>query len=195
MKLTLTAILDAFFIQQSPGASFYSEAAVQHKIGIELFKRRSVEPVLERKIPNTSEYLDIYAESMGIRYGIELKYKTRKCQHPLFEYTKQGAQNNCRYDFIWDIARLERFKAAGIIDKGYAVFMTNDPYYLSSCRPGTAVAPFQLPHGRVLSGTFIPRWVGRTTPIALTGTYSVSWSPLPTPVTGMEPFRYCLIEV
>ena len=196
MKQTLCDILDHNYAVQTPVTACYAEATVQHKIGIELYKRLGVESVLERKVPGRNEYMDVYSEADGIRYGVELKYKTRRHANTSFEYTSQGAQNNGRYDYIWDVYRLETYKSAGLIDVGYAIFLTNDPSYWTQCRQGTGVAAFDLSSGRSLAGIYHPMWIGRTKTIKLTGNYPLSWStPTASLPTGAEGFRYCIIEI
>ena len=196
MKKMLCDILDRYYVVQTPATACYAEATAQHKIGIEIFKEYGVESVLEMKIPGRNEYLDVYVKVDGIRYGVELKYKTRRHSSASFEYTSQGAQNNGRYDYIWDVFRLETYKAAGIIDIGYAIFLSNDPSYWTACRPGTGVAAFDLSSGRTLSGTYHPGWIGRTGDIVLRGNYPVSWSaPAASVPTGSEAFRYCIVEI
>lgn len=133
MRATLVNIINGFFVNRTPNSNhstanaYYSEASVQVKLGIELFKQLGVDPILEKWI--NGAYLDLFAGWRNKKYGIELKYKTISNGVPGFQYKNQGAQGIGKYDFIRDIERLERCKTSGIIDHGYAVLLTNDPSY------------------------------------------------------------------
>jgi hypothetical protein len=194
IRTTLKAILNQHCVTQTVDSAYYSEATIQHKLGIELYKRLGVESVLEKKIPHRNEYLDMFTQFEGLNYGIELKYKTRSANTPGFEYTNQGAQNNGRYDYIWDISRLESYKTQGLIDHGFAVFLTNDNTYCSSPREGSKVAAFNLSQGRILNGLFHPEWEGRNIDIRIRGNYDVNWT-FPANAANSVAFWYCLVEI
>lgn len=197
MKELLQQILDECFISQTKRSAYYSEAAVQLKIGIELYKRLKVEPMMEKKIPKIkrNEYLDIFINTnTGRRYGIELKYKTTNVNR--FQYVKQGAQNNGRYDFLKDVQRLEKLKSIKKIHKGFAILLTNDASYWSKLRTGSAVAQFELPDSKTLKKKFKARWKGRKgKTITLARQYTIKWSSECDCRNGKAPFRYCLIEM
>lgn len=195
MRNTIQSIINSRFVAQNPTSACYAEATIQHTLGIELYKRLNIESVLEKKIPGRNEYLDILIEHKDICYGIELKYKTKRVKDVRFEYTSHGAQNNGRYDFVWDIYRLEQYCAQGIINRGFAVFMTNDKSYWSICRSGSGVAPFDLSDNQILHGSLIPGWADRTKPIHLKGAYPLKWYPALKDANDVVQFRYLLIEV
>lgn len=192
MKPTLLAILDDAFLSQPPTRVYYSEAALQLKLGIELWRRLGVEPELEIRHPRTGQYLDVLLTVGGVRWGIELKYKTRA--HPSFNYTQQGAQDHGRYDFINDISRIEEFVASGFIDGGFACLVTNDPLYWGTLRTASFAKAFQLTDGTILSGSYIPTWKHRTQTINLRGQYLVQWQDASNPVPANAPFRALLVE-
>lgn len=193
MKDTLQAIITEFFLSQSPERAYYSEAAMQLKLGIELWRRLGVEPEMERRCPQSGKYLDILVKWEGIRYGIELKYKT-KFYHG-FQYTQQGAQDHGRYDFIYDVSRIESFMASGFIDAGFACFVTNDSLYWSSLRDMSFAKAFQLTEGTTLSGTYTPTWKKRTKVIELQRQYPVEWLTTPQAPPGSSSFKALSIEV
>jgi hypothetical protein len=173
MKDILKTVIESAFLSQSPGRPYYSEAAVQLKLGMELWRRLETEPVMEIRHPATREKLDIFLEHGGVRYGIELKYKTKPV--PGFGFTAQGAHDHGRYDFINDIGRIESFIASGFIQCGFACLVTNDPLYWGTLRETSFAKAFQLTDGTVLNGIYTPKWKNRTRPITLHRTYSVEW--------------------
>jgi hypothetical protein len=196
MKSALSKIVSEIALLQRPETALYSEASFQLSLGIELFKRFGITARMEMKIPNTGEYLDVYYVRRRKRIGIELKYKTTSTEDLGFDYLHQGAQNNGRFDVLHDVQRLESFKRAGVIDQGFGIFVTNDPYYLSSIRAATAVAPFELSEGRIIPNKLQARWAGRTGAINLSGTHMVKWlAPKRLPAAGEASFRALIFEV
>jgi len=175
-KNLLTEIIEQFLLHQPPEDGYYSEASAQLKIGLELSKRVKSEPKLEYYHKASNSYLDIFINIDGVRYGVELKYKT-KAQKGFF-YKDQGAQNNGLYFFLADISRIELFKKDGIIDEGFSVFLTNDPTYWKEKRAGSLVKPFELTDGTHIQGAYTPTWKvdSKACPaLHLTGSYPVEW--------------------
>ena len=89
-------------------------------------------------------YIDILVNYKNKWYPIELKYKTKKyyddsSEDESIKLKNQEARDQGRYDFLWDIKRLEKIK--NIKEKnfaeGFAIFLTNDLNYLnggSNCK-------------------------------------------------------------
>ncbi len=175
-KKIISEIIEQFFLIQTPDAGYYSEASAQLKIGLELWKHLKSEPKLEYYHQPSNSYLDIYVNVNGVRYGVELKYKTKSQQG--FFYKDQGAQNNGLYFFLADVSRIELFKKDGIIDEGFSIFITNDPSYWGKKREGSLVKPFELTDGTTIQGSYTPKWKmdSKACPaLHLTGSYSVEW--------------------
>jgi hypothetical protein len=175
-KKILSEIIDEFLLNQTPEEGYYSEASAQLKIGLELWRRVKSEPKLEYYHKASNSYLDIFIDIGGVRYGVELKYKTRAQKG--FFYKNQGAQNNGLYFFLADISRIELFKKDGIIDEGLSVFLTNEPSYWGKKRTGSHVKPFELADGTTIQGTYAPMWKvdAKACPVLhIDGPYSVEW--------------------
>ncbi len=196
MKKFLFQSLDNYFVKQTPSNAYYSEKAVQLKIGIELYKLCGLCPKLEHKFLGQKAYLDIFVECGGKKYAIELKCKTIAVANSAYHYSTHGAQNNGRYDYFRDISRLENWQKNGFIDHGFAIFLTNDNSYCTPCTPSTAVANFDISHRKHISAnTYTPSWKGRSKPIILLNCYTCNWSPPPNPIVQPGDFRYCIIDV
>lgn len=77
----LETIIEEEFLSQPRKPHYYNEAQVQHKLGIELYKRFGIEPTLGWHVKNdesgAKEYIDMMLKIGGKRVAIELKYKTR----------------------------------------------------------------------------------------------------------------------
>lgn len=154
----LEAIIRSEFLSQLEKGKkrYYNEAQVQHKLGIELYKRFGIEPTLEWYVKNdesgAKEYIDMMLEIGSKKVAIELKYKTRKIDGK--DYIMQGGQSDGKFHFFKDIERLERLKKSKDtdfrIDKGFAIFITNDHLYWNEARSNSkankknSVADFDL---------------------------------------------------
>lgn len=98
-----------------------------------------------------------------------------------FVLKNQAAQDISRYDFWWDVSRLERLRAARAITRGYAIAVASDPGYWREGRADTVDCAFRLHHGQAVSGTLA--WTGagpgttrgREDAIALQGAYRLDW--------------------
>ncbi|MEQ1659360.1 MAG: hypothetical protein ABL896_11345 [Hylemonella sp.] len=170
---------------------FHSEADFQHALAWSVHQDVPDSVIrLERpfRMEQGSIYLDLFIrESSGRKLAIELKYKTRKelvfHEEEEFRLKNQGAQDLARYDFLWDVSRLEGLIDRGEADLGYAIFLTNDPtYWTESRREESIDAQFRLHEGRRVTGTLA--WQGqpkpgtiknRELPIALRGAYLSAW--------------------
>jgi len=136
-------------------------------------------------------YLDIFIldKTAEIRFGIELKYKTRAASFNVgvetFTLKNHGASDiNC-YLFIKDICRLEKLIIDDVIDEGYAVLVTNDPSYKLNSHRETNASAFRIYHGRNLNGTLMwgPKtgagtMKGNEDPLELRNAYRLKWDEL-----------------
>ena len=145
---------------------YYNEAQVQHKLGIELYKRFGNEPTLEWYVKNdetgAKEYIDMMLKIDGKKVAIELKYKTRAVKDK-DAYVNQGGQSDGKFHFFKDIERLERLKKSKDkdfrIDKGFAIFITNDHLYWNEPRNNSQAEDFKLCAGKnIKQGTYYAEW-------------------------------------
>ena len=99
-----------------------------------------------------------------------------------FSLKNQGAGDFGSYDFIKDICRLERFSS--IIDgfkTGYAIWLTNDSYYLNPPRKDdTGAAEFRVyngskKYGKLAWGEAMKNTKGREVPLTLNNEYEIRW--------------------
>src|SRR5204863_66199 len=140
--------------------------------------------------------------------ALELKYKTRRLDTDLdgeaYRLLDQSAQNQGRYDFLLDVARLEQLTTANSSIIGAAVLLTNDSSYWAPPGPGQPLdAAFRLHEGYSLTGELA--WgaaasagtkAGREATIKLAGPYCAAWTDyykLSMQVNGA--FRYLLVNV
>ena len=169
---------------------FHSEADFQHAFAWELRNMNpSASVSLERpyKTSGANLHLDMLFQNNGQSVAVELKYKTLKLQHGTdehgFQLLNQSAQDVGRYDFIKDIWRLETIIKYIPNCTGWAILLTNDAsYWRPPSRDNTVDSSFRLTDGATLSG--IRLWGNRASagtmknrekPLALTGTYKLSW--------------------
>ena len=185
---------------------FHSEADFQHELAWRLREQGVTDVRLERPFYLGAEpiNLDLLLLVGGERVAIELKYWKRgralDVRGERFVLKNQAAQDISRYDFWWDVSRLERLRAAGAITRGYAVAIASDPGYWQEGRPGTVDRAFRLHHGRVVVGTLA--WTGagpgtirgREDPIALQGAYTLDWRDYAEPEPGY-PLRALVVPV
>lgn len=170
---------------------FHSEADFQHSLAWEIREHYPDSKIrLETKVhgANTKVYLDILVVNHGIKYAIELKYKTLSYDAVVdgeeFSLNNQGAQDIGRYDVLKDIQRLEEMLAAKVADKGFLIFLTNDKSYFSNPNGNkkTVDQNFRLHEGNRVGGKLY--WTeeagkgtikGREEPINLHGEYEMKW--------------------
>lgn len=190
---------------------FHSEADFQHALAWCLQRSdegRSLR--LETRAPLAETiYIDIVATNRDAsRVAIELKYWTKRLDVDVndepFRLRNQGAHDISRYDFVKDVARVERLVRAGVADSGWVIALTNDRNYWSpASRADTIDAAFRLAEGRTLSGRL--SWAdhagagttrNRLDPHELDGVYEVRWrdySEVDSSSAGS--FRYLAIHV
>lgn len=187
---------------------FHSEADFQHALAWQIQNDYPEAQIrLEINLDRTGkrEYLDILVKLDGWIFAIELKYKTRKfevnCGEESFVLLNHSAQDCGRYDFIKDIARLERFTKNHPNSLGYAIMLTNECGYWNACkRTNTFDRDFRINEGRTLKGTL--RWNkeasegtidGRASPLVLNNLYKLNWKNYSE--TESSKFKYLLLEV
>jgi hypothetical protein len=106
------------------------------------------------------QHLDVLLIGRNVRLGIELKYKTGTlsvvCRHERFELKKHGG--GC-YDYLKDVKRLEELVKCGAINRGYALFLTNDRmYWIESRRCTVNDGEFRLHEDRRIRAGACLRW-------------------------------------
>ncbi len=139
---------------------------------------------------------------------IELKYKTAKLTTVIdgepYNLKNHGAQDLGKYDYLKDVQRLELLaKETDGYHKGYAIWLTNDPSYLSAPkRANTVYEQFSVHDGAVKHGTMC--WLphaslgtirNRETPITLANTYTIKWKPYSSIECAKGNFYYAIIPV
>lgn len=189
---------------------FHSEADFQHALALEIHRSQPETALRLERRPNNPEsriYVDVWLERDGTATALELKYKTRQLETPVnreqFRLLNQSAQDIARYDFVKDIARLERLTGSGEVNSAFAIFLTNDRSYWSPAgRPDTVDAAFRIHEGQRLEGTL--DWSERASagtkrsredPLLLRGTYTLRWSNYARLACSNGAFRYLLVAI
>ncbi len=169
---------------------FHSEADYQHALAWEIqchYPSAAVRLEIHPGRIGPREYIDIWVKYENTVYAIELKYKTGKIDlvhgDEEFHLLNQAAQDIGRYDFIKDIARLERFVGGNPGTIGYAMLLTNDDtYWRASKNLATADAHFRIHESRTLTGE--RKWSeatgkgtmkGRENPLVLNRSHQIRW--------------------
>jgi hypothetical protein len=213
---TIRDVIQQEFIDQTQDKAYYSEAAVQLTLAMELLKTRVKEVIPEYLVPPTQapelesdmpkrkrDYIDLLALDGDTYTAIEIKYKTVSNRLDGFHYRNQGAQNNGKFDFVADIARCEKFVSGDHfgpdgrpISKGIAILLTNDKTYWRKARSDSHVKVFDLNAGRRIEpGDMEARWKDRGV-VTLRNPYELDWFPPgDNPSTGAPLFRCCLVEI
>ncbi len=127
------------------GKLFCSEADFQFSLGWELHRLLPNAQLLFEKEVNVG-YVDIIVIWNGKWYFIELKYHTSLCDTitlglPL-HLKNQSAQDILRYDYLYDINRIQRIAAnmEEVYGGGYAIVLTNDRLIYGSPNSSSARA-------------------------------------------------------
>jgi hypothetical protein len=129
-------------------------------------------------------YIDIVVLDDDKLIPIELKYKTKKTDRTVdgerFVLKDQSATDLGRYDFLKDIQRVEFVRQRFTnFKEGYAILLTNDPYYLVKPSKNANYAAFSVADGDIKTGAL--RWGEGSKSntnrkgIDLLGEYSVKW--------------------
>ena len=189
---------------------FHSEADFQFSLAWELQKILPDAKIRLEYCPSFDKdmHIDIYVLDEGHSYPIELKYKTKEVETDIdgehYELKNQFAHDIGRYDFLYDISRIEKAKALDENFKsGFAIILTNDSAYWSvPYTDNTVDASFRIHEGRTITGSL--SWgekagsgttKGRKDSIELIGSYQTAWVPFSDIGISCGEFRYCLIEV
>ncbi len=188
---------------------FHSEADFQHALAWAYREHSpSAEIRLECRIPLKDEraYADLWIREEGFTTYIELKYWTRfldlEHEGEVFSLANQAAQPLSRYDFIKDLARVERAVDSGLAHRGFVVALTNNPGYRNTQLQSPIDAAFRLTEGRSLTGTLAwEKHAGtgtiknREKDLHLAGEYLCRWEPYSKLGGAPGDFRYLLIAV
>ncbi len=167
---------------------FHSEADFQHALAWHIHQRNPGSQIrleFPISVDHRKMHVDIWLPEEKV--AIELKYPTQKSKlvdnEESFALRYQGAQNQRRYDFLWDIHRLEVMRSMPeFCEAGYAVLLTNDPLYWKDSTRKTMDAEFRVHEGRKISKKLA--WhrcassgmvKGRELPIPLTSSYRLQW--------------------
>lgn len=191
--------------------AFHSEADFQHHLAWVI---RQLDPAVQvrleiRPVPDLSLELDLLLiqPQLDDRVAVELKYATRALTVAIggevFRLRNQAAQDIRRHDFVKDLLRLETLIDRGVVNRGWALFLTNDPGFWRASTRTTVDAAFRLHEGQVLTGSLT--WseaagagtrLGRDDPLALAGSYPLHWIDFST--VAPQPagiFRLLAVEV
>ena len=169
---------------------FHSEADFQHALAWQIHEAipdSQVRLEYPFRYEDPPMYMDIWLPIE--RIAIELKYPTRMLElewgNEEYLLADHGAHPPRRYDFLKDVQRLERVVAERNAVGGFAVLLTNHPYYWESPTRGwrTSIdAAFRLHEGRNVTGrlewserTGIGTMRGREEPIDMIGSYDLHW--------------------
>ncbi len=139
---------------------FHSEADFQHALAWQV---HSADPLMNVRLETRAargERLDLMfsRSDLGLSTALELKYPCAALDETVdgeqFVLPARGAQDIRGYDFMKDIARIERLVKAGVTDNGEVVAITNDRSYWTRPRHGrpTGAAAFRLYEGERLAG-------------------------------------------
>ena len=185
---------------------FHSEADFQHAFARALWESApDVQSRLEvpKRTSAGTEHLDLLCIGPDASTAIEFKYWTRSWKGaagtPNEEYNLKAhaATDIARRNFVFDIARLERF---GNEPKhnGIALILTNDPSLWAPPAPRPVPSrdhAFRIHEGSTLTGTLL--WGGGDYPANTTelrGNYALSWTDYSHQTGPGGHFRYLIVE-
>ncbi len=188
---------------------FHSEADFQFALAWQIRELVSDSKIrLEfSPFPDESKRMDLDIWVPSERSAIEVKYPKDHLDVTVNGerfLLKQGADDIARYDFVRDIARMEKVVAEREdADHGIAVLLTNwralwNPPAQNRKVPNDA--EFRLHEGRVLIGelhwTNKPQGAERKSPILLNGSYEMRWHDYRDRKLGKNShFRYLAVEI
>ena len=169
---------------------FHSESNLQYALAEHIRKKIPCSQVRREytfRYRDSMMRLDIWLPKE--RIAIELKYPTRMLElewgNEEYLLADHGAHPPRRYDFLKDVQRLERIVSEGDAAGGFAVLLTNHPYYWKSPtrRWRSAIdADFRLHERRKVTGRLA--WSehagagttrDRVAPIEIIGPYDLHW--------------------
>jgi hypothetical protein len=161
---------------------FHSEADFEHAFGQVLHDLDPAPKIRLEVRQQNAEYLDLLAFGSAGRTAIEFKYVTAAWNGAdpqtgeTFRLRSHAADDLARRNFVFDIERLERFRATG--GDGLAIVLTNVPslWTVPTSDRISRDHEFRIHEGRALAGTL--RWGGGDFPAnerTLAGTYRLKW--------------------
>ncbi|AGZ44183.1 hypothetical protein [Actinoplanes friuliensis] len=164
---------------------FHSEADFQHAFAWVLHE---VEPSLNIRLEvrqDKREYVDLFCFGPKGRTAVEFKYFTARWDGTdsateKFHLRGHAATDLARRNFVFDIARLERFCASGRATNGFAIMVSNDRRLWEPIvsRRVARDQEFRIDEGRALKDVL--RWGTEGSYFdanqrELAGSYSVAW--------------------
>lgn len=191
--------------------AFWSEADFQFELAWEIRSRAFGRDIrLERPVKTARGGIavDLLVARPSGPVAVELKYRKAAFSEDVAGETMtlgdQSAQDEGRYGFLVDVARLESLVREGHATGGTALLLSNDQLYWTAPKGGsrTRDAAFRLHEGRRVAGLL--EWAPgtpRTTceakpPIVLEGAYDCRWRDYARPGSGRNGlFRYLLLPV
>jgi hypothetical protein len=184
--LELAKILETLAKKRSV---FHSEADFQHALAWQIHNVRP-DASIRLELPVRADdgraiHLDLLVICGQQRFAIELKYKTALLDARLgseqFLLRAQSAQDCGRYDFLSDVARLERYVRSEPNAIGYAVLLSNDKLYWEKSGRRNLSADFSIYDSREITSKVSLDWSGpgytkgREEKISCQSGYSCSW--------------------
>lgn len=188
-------------------AIFHSEADFQFSLAWEI-QLRYPDAAIRLEYPpldDPTKYIDVLVYLGTHVFPIELKYKTKLHSSVVggesYLLKNHGAQDIGKHDFVKDLYRIENFRDHIVgFQKGYAIWLTNDPHYWAIAKSDTAgYSAFSVHHGSIKSGTMA--WgpsVGdgtrksRENPLNLSGCYQLDWQEYSTIEAKNGIFKYAV---
>lgn len=161
-------------------------------------------PSRDKEKDGSRIYYDIVIKENDTYCAIELKYKTSEGTAKLygeeFDLKDQAAQDLGRYDFLKDVCRIEKFASEKKMERGYAIFITNDKLYWDKKGGDWLYKYLALNDGRKIPNTPLKwNWKGkpkessvgknRMGDLEIKGNYTVKWEPF------NGEFRYLMFEI
>ena len=149
--------------------------------------------------------MDLLVKDHSHHLAVELKYKTKKASviwsEEQFHLRNQAAQDLGRYDFLKDIARVERYVETHPGSEGYVVLLTNDPTYWKQSKKSQSVdAAFRIHEGRSITGELawgakasLGTMRAREAAIQIRASYESAWHDFSH--IGQELFRYIEVHI
>lgn len=163
-----------------------------------------LEYAVKDQVAGNHSYYDIVIETNDEFIPIELKFKTKAVEG--CEYSNQSAQDLGRFDFWFDVERIQNFgiKSGKNFKKGYAILVTNDPLYWRRNGMGCLYEQFSTEDKRQLSAGDVLKWrdgykeatvgIKRSREITIKNTYELIWDDV-TSREGIAQFRTLILEV
>ena len=187
---------------------FHSEADFQFSLAWELQKILPTSKIRLEYCPlfDDNMHIDIYVLDEECSFPIELKYKTKEIKAEIngeyYNLKNQFAHDIGRYDFLYDVHRIEKAK---ILDpkfkSGFVILLTNDSAYWRKTYNNTVDSAFRIHEGQYITGNL--SWgenagAGTTKGrdcFKLIGNYQTTWLPYSNTNIRHGEFKSCLLEI